>query len=530
LAAWLVLDWDQDQFHILSAQSSRRGVQITQAISWPHSEPLIASSADRVGKALRDFLKSQKFASAPVIVGIGRDRIFLKELRFPPIAAHEEASLVRFQTGKEMAEAVDNYAVDYAHLANDNTERHVMTVAVRRDIIATLQTLCQSAGLKLHAVTPRLFGVAQVLARSIQPEASSLTAKQLNVVLLIGQRWAELCCFQGERLLQSQALANGPLLAGEVKRNLAVFQAQHAASVDLTGPDVLYVFGGDAKTLLNLETSQSMPMRSLDPLKQEPDVAATVKNPADFAGAVGLAALWSIETSRPVNLASPKRQSAPVSVTRQRLTLYGAVAAAALIFVIGCMWYTLSNKRAQIAALTTQRLEQESFLTANAQERAELDAYKDWEQSTVPWLDEMYDLTARFPFKQGFRVNEFGASTTGSKKNAKDGFVGRITLKGITPKTQDPKFTVYALQTALASDSHLRPGIDGITKGTDYSMKIDIAKQDVKRYDTHLVVPPRPKAAVADPSISSDEKQDAEQVLPPQDKKKVVPDDEGGDQ
>jgi hypothetical protein len=489
-----VLDWDQDQFHILAAQNSRHGVRITRAVSWPHPEPFTSSTAERVGKALHDFLKSEKIAAAPAILGLGRDRIFLKELRFPPVAAHEEANLVRFQTGKEMAEAVDNYAVDYSYLTNGDAERHVMTVAARRDTIAMLQTLCQSAGLKLHSITPRLFGVPYVLARSIQPDPSPLNPKQLNVVLTIGKRWAELCFYCGDRLVQAQALANGPHLAGEVRRNLAVFQAQHAVNVDLTGPDCLYVFGDDPTTLEGLKTGQPLPLGMLDPLKHEPEVAAEAKNPAHFAGSVGLAALWMEAIPRPVNLSTPKRASAPVSITRQRLMVYGAVAVVALIFTVGCMAYSLSRKRAQIVEMTQQKIEAESKLAANAQERAELDAYKDWEGSTVPWLDELWDLSARYPYKMGFRVNQFAATSTGSKKATKEGFIGEITLNGITPKVGDTG--VYELQSAMSRDPHLRSGIKSF-KGTTYSMKIDVARQDVKKYDTRLIVP-LPLKAVAE--------------------------------
>src|SRR5262249_62112824 len=106
----------------------------------------------------------------------------------------------------------------------------------------------------------------------------------------------------------------------------------------------------------------------------------------------------------------------------------GAAAAVPLILIIAGMAYSLSGKRAQNEKLTQHRLQIEKELADHAQERAELDAYKDWEQSTIPWLDELYDLTARYPYKTGFRVNQFAASMTGSKKAAKEGFVGEITL------------------------------------------------------------------------------------------------------
>jgi hypothetical protein len=524
LAAWLVLDWDHDQFQLLCAQGTRSGVKVTRALSWAHPEPFTPSTADRVGKALRDFLKAQKIAAAPVIVGIGRDRVFLKELRIPPIAAHEEASLVRFQTGKEMAEAVENYAVDYTYLNNSTTERHIMTVAARRDIVVMIQTLCESAGLKLHAITPRLFGIAQVLTRSLAPDVVPLKPDQLNVVLTLGQRWAGLSTFRGDRILQAQALANGPLLAGEVRRSIAVLLAQNSRGAE--PPPCLYVFGDDTAILQSLEKGQPLPLRLLDPLNHEPAAAAEAKNPALFAGAVGLAALWSEGGARPVNLSSPKKSVAPTSMSRQRVVLTSAVAAVLFVLVIAGMAFSLSSKRNKIAELTDEKIAAENFLVDHAQERAEADAYRDWEQSTVPWLDEMYEVTYHFPFKQGFRVNQFVASSTGSKKTAKDGYIGKIALIGISPEGSD-KDTVYKLQSALTSDGHFRPGIDYVkTKknvGTDFQMKIDVARQEVAKYTTKFVAPTQPRA---DAEVTPLDKKNAEPVVPP-----TEPDDEdGGDQ
>ncbi len=495
MAAWLVLDWDQDQFHIVSAQSSRRGAQVVKAASWAHPEPFTPSTAERVGKALREFLNSAKIPVNPVIVGLGRDRIFLKELRFPPIAAHEEAALVRFQTGKELTESVDSYAVDYVHMNTGSGERQIMTAAARRDLLAMIQTMCQAAGLKLHAVTPKLFGASAALERSLRPDPSPLAARKLNVVLSVGQRWAELCFYHGPRLLQAQALANGPLLAAEVKRNLAVFRAQHAVDLELSGPDCLYMFGEDKSAVQSLENGHSnLPIRMLDPLRPEPEVGAQVKNHAALAGAAGLAELWSHAVQKPINLADPKRQRAPTSISRQRGMFYGVVAGVFLACAIAGMWYVLAQKRAEIARLGAEKAGIEKLLADNAQERADLDAYKEWEQTTIPWLDELYDLTARYPWEQGFRVNQFSAQTTGTKKNAKDNFIGVMNLTMYQPGNANYVKTLQ--QTISSQDSHLRASFTGprVLPGAnapwEYKMKIEVAKQKAEKYESRLVVPP----------------------------------------
>jgi hypothetical protein len=527
LASWIILDWDQDQFHVLCAQSARRGVQVTQAATWTHPEPFTPSTADRVGKALREFLNTAKIVNAPVVVGLGRDRIFLKELRFPQIEAHEEANLVRFQTAKELTESIENFAVDYVHLNGTSSDRQIMTVAARRDMLLMLQTLCQSAGLKLHAVTPRLFGFAHALTRAVHPEPSPLKPNQLNVVLLLGQRWAELCFFKGDRLLQAQSLANGPMLVSEVKRNLAVFHAQYAVNIELSGPDCMYVFGDPTSVVQALQSGQHLPIRMLDPLADEPKIAAELDNPAHFAGGVGLAALWSAGGEKPVNLVAPKRMSAPVSVTKQRGMFYGAVVGALLVFLFSGMWYVLSTKKAQIVRLNLQKQKMEEDFQKKGQERADLEAYVDWERTTISWLDELYDLTARTPWEKEFRVDHFLATATGTStkvKGAKDPFVGKISLGGIYPHDNARPLTVLTQQ--LMSDKHLMPTIDRNHKGQEFGLKISVAKQDAKKYTAHLVPPPPLIVYVkAKGAAPADEKKDAKKAEPSE----PNPDDPGAD-
>ncbi len=501
MASWIALDWDQDQFHVVVAQTARRGVRVTRALTWPHPEPFTPSTADRVGAALRGFLASANITAAPVIVGLGRDRVFLKELRFPSIAAHEEANLVRFQTAKELTESIESYAVDYVHLNGNQGERQIMTVAVRRDIVAMVQTLCQSAGLKLHAVTPRVFGVAQAVSRAVGANPDPLTPDRLNVVLAIGQRWAELCFFRGDRFLQAQALANGPLLTSEIKRNLAVFQAQHAVSVDLSGPDCLYVFGAKGSALDALRGGQTLPVQLLDPLQAEPELSANLANTGHFAGGVGLVALWSQTVQRPANLAAPKRQSAPVSAGRQRGMLWGAGLAVGMVIFVGLLWGALAYKRAQLGRLIAEKNAFDEQLVKVKQDRADIEALKDWEQSTVSWLDELHDLTARFPYQTGFRVNQFSATSAGTKKSAKDGHIGKIAIIGLTPPGHEDY--VKQLNQSMSRDAHVKPHIERFFDGQKYEMKIEIIKQPASSYTTPFgEIPPRPRIAAPAPKAA----------------------------
>ena len=48
-----------------------------------------------------------------------------------------------------------------------------------------------------------------------------------------------------------------------------------------------------------------------------------------------------------------------------------------------------------------------------------LDALKDWNYTAVSWLDEIYDLAARFPKKQGLKVTKIEVQPL-TPKSAKD--------------------------------------------------------------------------------------------------------------
>ena len=95
------------------------------------------------------------------VMHLGRDRVILKDLRFPAVPAGEEAAVVRFQAVKELTDAAEDVVIDYVGVSPPGaSEQQVLALIARRELIVTYQAMCQAAGLKLAALTPRPFGVA----------------------------------------------------------------------------------------------------------------------------------------------------------------------------------------------------------------------------------------------------------------------------------------------------------------------------------------------------------------------------------
>src|SRR4029077_10092073 len=124
------------------------GVRVEQALSWGLPEPLTAASSEALGKKLREALKEANVAPAPVLACVGRERVILKELRYPAVPANEEPAIVRFQAAKELTESIEDCVVDYTHMGAgaDAGERHALAVIVRKEVVNSLQALCRGLG------------------------------------------------------------------------------------------------------------------------------------------------------------------------------------------------------------------------------------------------------------------------------------------------------------------------------------------------------------------------------------------------
>lgn len=508
MTRFLALDWEQGRPRLAAATVQRGSVRLQRAAVWQEEELLTAATAVRLGQRLRERLKAWGLTGWPLLMTIGRSQVVLKEINYPPVAPADEPALVRFQAAKDLTEAPEDVVIDYVLRppAPGDQNRHALAVIVRRQQVEMFQGLARAAGVKLLALAPRFVGLEAALHRAcLTGTVPAPDPLGLAIVLMLTGHGAELCAVRGEQVIFSRALVNGAGLVSELRRNLVVLSHQQGQA-QVAWP--VYVASDEDEAVLRprLQGLSDGPLHFFGPLGPDDRSRLAVSHQAELTAAVGLLQAYSRRQALLLNFVAPKQPPPPSRSARKLLVVAGV--AGLLLFMLGGLFafQTLAAKKREIANLTAAKADLDEQLKLLSQDAKDLEFLKDWEQGTMPWLDEFYDLAARFPHQLGLRLTQLKAEPLG-KRGPKDKYDARLTLTGIVPRDEENRLT--ALVENINHDRHCRATLERVRSGkevSDFTIKIDLAKQSPERFLSVLTPPPsggkkgskRPMAAEAE--------------------------------
>jgi len=517
LARLLALDWDHREFYLVAANVSRGKVQIQRAVSWREEEPFDPTKAEQFGTRLGEQLKKAGIAPAPLVVGLGRDRVVVKEVRFPQVPPEVEAAVVRNQIIKDLTDSPDDVFLDYAPLAEPSRigERRALSLVVRKDMIQALQTVSRAAGLKLVAVTARPFGIAacyKQLAGATPQVPPPPAPDAVAGVLTVAHGWAEFCAVRDRQLLFARSLEVGDGLLGEVRRNLAAYSGQPQLTFPRDAVQALYVCGNGENAVLRekLQETLGIPVHGLDPFAREERVQVDAADRAGFTGAVGLLHLWAADGATPVNFVKPRESKQTTSPGQRRLVVYGAVAAVVLAMVIYAAVWFVGQRQEELAKLRLDKDAVERQLKDLQPDIQFLDALREFNEGAIPWIDELYDLAARAPYEKGFRIKQISVAPA-STKTGKKNFGTRMEITGVVDGSKLHK--VQDLANTINQDKYCSCNIiklldKNAAKGStavveEFKLQVDIAHRPPSQYTARLIAPKLP-AGAARPDLDDD--------------------------
>lgn len=405
MSRFLALDPDPSGPLVATATVGRGGMKLERVLAWPDGEPPPASPA-ALGARLKELMRDAKIPAAPVLVSLPREKVVLKDVRHPKTPPAQEPAVVKFQAKKELAGSPDEVEMDYlpVPVPPGATDCRATVVFVNKQVYADLKLMCEAAGLKLAAVTPRPFAAAAAYRRAVTTAATHPpddTAAPV-AVLSLSDRGGEFTVVHGDqipftRTVPASAVSGEAVLLGEVKRNLAMYAAQHPGAnlqaVYLTeGSTSGRSWGG------RLQTGLPLPVYPFDP-------TAGATNAADlpdaargrFVGPVGLLAARGESDKLPINFVTPRAPKAEPSKARTGILLGVLLALVILGGGAAFGYWKTTQKQREVADLEKQLRSINGEIDAASYDKKRLAALDDFTRRRLSPLDVLYELTIDFP-------------------------------------------------------------------------------------------------------------------------------------
>ena len=422
-----------------------------------------------------------------LLLGVSRSQVDVAYLDLPPATDDELPDLVNHQLLIEAGDNSDQSIVDFLPLNEDPEEpRRVCTVSIEAAIATAMSDECTALAGK-----PETIGFQPTATAQRFHHLAPRICEPLLLVNLVDRDVDLIVCEGGTvRYTRGFVVSTddqpevGAQLAVEIRRTLAV------SPVDGKQVGHVYLFGTleqhDVLVSL-LSDSLDLPVSLLNPFESI-DLGDTC-TPSDvgrFAPLLGMLQ-DAVSGRQSIDFAHPRKPPQPRS--RWRQFAFYVTAASLLLAAIATFLYR--DHLATRQALNNLQLRADQFQRRLEKVRAKqviVDAVARWRSDDVTWLDELRDVSARFPHGSDAAVRKMslGSSPGG----------GVLDLK---LQVRDPQ-TIAAMESGLRDPFHQvrSKRISEIADGGDlpwqFETLITLQRRDRPDYLTGLTdsLPPHP--------------------------------------
>lgn len=427
----VVLEWDRDELRYLWAGQAARRLVIraigriqpgdttptdeTPATAEPTTPPTSASPASSADSLLGELKLRLRAKNSRAILVLSRGDVEEFEATLPPASDAELAELVINEAHKHLANA-DEARLDYLEVerAIDQTRR-LSIFALPQPAFAKQQAAIKQQGWTLSSLPIRHVAAASLLRKQVD-----LSSQPRSILVNLNRNDIELLIFEFERIILVRTISfaadNDPValaerLAIEIQRSLMV--TAKAEAEQTATPDQIYIFG---------QESEQRPLA--DRLTANLQLATTILNPIEafvafpkdlpselhhFTGLLG--SLIEEPADRTIDLLNSKC-GRPKSPWLRRGLFYGGAAAAALVGTVWWAFDQVSQIQDSNADLKRQLTKLEKQLEQLEDKTAVVEQISAWRVDDINWLDELRELSDRFPERSLVQVKSMTLSSS----------------------------------------------------------------------------------------------------------------------
>ena len=431
MARLLALEWDEREARVAVATVRRGEAVVEQAFTVTlHPERPGQTPAD-IGGKLGAALSARGISGRlECLVAVGRSSIELRHLSLPPSPEDELPEMVRFQALREFNALGDDWPLDFLPISGSDIEpRGVLAAAIAPELVTQIDATLQAAGHKPQHLILRACAAAALLRRS---RPSGTERVRLLVDVLTDE--ADLTVLENDIVvfLRTVRLPGEPGSAEQSRGLIAETRRTMVAAQNRLGGgrvEAVYLCGGEQAQKALAEQMQldlNLPVQVFQPfggVACERELQQNLPaNPGHFTPLLGMLLDAATDTPHALDFLHPRRKPEPPN-RRNQYVLAGTAAAGLLLVLFAWFWFAKSGLDAEIAQVRQQRAD----LTGELKKAEELDkrmsVLDGWLADDFVWLDELRDLSAKFPSSKEAMLK--GLQISGKKK------FGEMQLDGV---------------------------------------------------------------------------------------------------
>jgi hypothetical protein len=417
----LAIEWDRSEFRYVWVAHASRKVHIRALgrMAMPESQD-VASLPDELLADLKVLLRAR---GAQTIVCLARSDVEEFETTFPPADDREIAQLVSLESHKQLPSIDDNARVDYLTIEQgEDLTRRVSIVVLGGERHRQIAESVARQGWKLASIQMRHIAASLLLRR-----LANLNDFPRSILLSVSRSDADLIVLERDQIALVRTIplsaefdsdTLGEKLALEIQRSLMV--TARPGHEESTGGEQVFLFGvADEQQSLASQLSAALPatVTLVDPLGPFQVRARAVPDRLHaFAGLLG--SVLDLPAAQMIDLHTPKCAHA-VSSWRQRAWFYGSLAATVLISLVVVSQNRLAQLEEANAALGRTLKQSQKTCDQLKSGMAVIDQVEDWSSDDINWLEELRELSQRFPERSRVQVK----SMTLSSGSGSDGVI-----------------------------------------------------------------------------------------------------------
>jgi hypothetical protein len=356
---------------------------------------LVRDEESTIAQQLRNRLDEESIGCTKAALLLSRPTVEFFSGSMPPAEEHELPALVENFVVQE-ADDSENRVIDFVVTGGDNeTTTDVLAMTCDRSIITNATRQFRDAGFKLIAATYNGFGSVQLIhqvAHQKLPITIAITSSDASTEIAVLQQ-RQIVLFRTIQRGVEPGESYASALAAEVQRTLAFIGAGDEDSA------LIYLMGrqeelGVVAEVMSETVSSSVTITGvLD--RVDYSAVEPFEDSASYAQLIGVAS--AIHQDRlAANFLLP-RKAPPAKSPWQRVGVFGALA----VVILAVFGYIGWSERAEQMEIIENRQSKIAGLSKRVNQAAELqdivDSVAVWQRNDITWLDELKDLSDRFP-------------------------------------------------------------------------------------------------------------------------------------